>query len=154
MRDAFGGVFMIRLILVILFIYVTFTAISINYAKAFRIKNAIIDVIEENEIKVLGDTEKIESKLDTILTKFNYDKECATEGFTEENGKKETYCHKGIFISVEKQDDKNIYYKVTTKAGWNLGALTNLISSFAEKESDNKLVGAWEISGTAKVAIK
>ena len=54
MRDAFGGVFMIRLFLVFIVIYVAFTAVSLNYAKAFRIKNEIISFIEENEITSLN----------------------------------------------------------------------------------------------------
>ena len=81
MRDSFGGVFMIRLFLVFIFIFVAFTAISLNYAKAFRIKNKIIDFIEENEIISLSEKKfgsKIE-KLDTILQKANYNKNC-TDG--------------------------------------------------------------------------
>ena len=50
MRDAFGGIFMIRLMLVFVFIFVAFTAISLNYAKAFRIKNKVIDFVEQEEI--------------------------------------------------------------------------------------------------------
>lgn len=55
MRDAFGGEFMIRFLLVFIFIYVAFTAVSLNYAKAFRVKNAVIDFVEQNEIKDLDE---------------------------------------------------------------------------------------------------
>ena len=50
MRDSFGGAFMFRLMLVFIFIFVAFSAVSFNYAKAFRIKNKVIDFIEQNEI--------------------------------------------------------------------------------------------------------
>ena len=50
MRDAFGGEFMIRLFLVFIFIYIMFSAVSLNYAKAFRLKNSVIDYLEKNEI--------------------------------------------------------------------------------------------------------
>ena len=80
MRDAFGGVFMIRLMLVFIFLYVIFTALALNYAKAFRIKNSIIDLIEQTEIKDLnefseGNAEKVK-KLNKLLAKANYVKEC------------------------------------------------------------------------------
>ena len=48
MRDAYGGIFMVRLFLVFIVIYVAFTAVSLNYAKAFRLKNKLIDYVEEN----------------------------------------------------------------------------------------------------------
>jgi len=46
MREAFGGMFMLRLMLVFIFIYVVFAAISYNYAQAFKLKNSIISYIE------------------------------------------------------------------------------------------------------------
>ena len=45
MRDAVGGAFMIKLLLVFLAVYTIFIAIAINYAKAFRVKNKILDII-------------------------------------------------------------------------------------------------------------
>ena len=50
MNDAFGGAFMIKLFLVFIFVYICFTALALNYAKAFKVKNMIIDYIENNEI--------------------------------------------------------------------------------------------------------
>ena len=44
MRDAFGGVFMIKLALIFIIIYVSFMAVAINYAKAFRVKNQVINI--------------------------------------------------------------------------------------------------------------
>ena len=43
MRDSFGGVFMTNLFLVFIFIYVAFTAVSLNYAKAFKVKNKTLN---------------------------------------------------------------------------------------------------------------
>ena len=50
MRDAFGGAFMIKLFLVFIFIYICFTALALNYARAFKVKNKIISYIEDNEM--------------------------------------------------------------------------------------------------------
>ena len=47
MREAFGGAFMIRLVLVFLVLYISFMAVAVNYAKVFRIKNHIINMLEQ-----------------------------------------------------------------------------------------------------------
>ena len=49
MRDAVGGSFMIKLIIVFLVLYIIFVAVALNYAKAFRVKNKVLDIIEQNE---------------------------------------------------------------------------------------------------------
>ena len=49
MRDSVGGTFMIYLFLIFLAIYITFVAVAFNYARAFRVKNKVIDIIEQNE---------------------------------------------------------------------------------------------------------
>lgn len=56
MRDAFGGAFMIRILLLFMAVFIVFVAVALNYAKAFRVKNKIIDVIEQNEGVSLDDT--------------------------------------------------------------------------------------------------
>ena len=49
MRDAFGGAFSIKLMLVFLILYVSFICVAINYARAFRVKNRLINIIEQQE---------------------------------------------------------------------------------------------------------
>lgn len=49
MRDAFGGAFTIKLMLVFLILYVSFICVALNYARAFRVKNRIINIIEQYE---------------------------------------------------------------------------------------------------------
>lgn len=49
MRDSVGGTFMIYVLLIFLAIYITFVAVAFNYARAFRVKNKVIDIIEQNE---------------------------------------------------------------------------------------------------------
>lgn len=49
MREAFGGAFMIRLVLVFLVLYISFMAVAVNYAKVFRIKNHIINILEQHQ---------------------------------------------------------------------------------------------------------
>ena len=161
MRDAFGGVFMIRLMLVFVFIFVAFTAISLNYAKAFRIKNRIIDFVEQEEILSLDDLFKRGNgnklkKLDKILDNANYNKECTGVGIngqiTSEAGESIGYCYRGIVIEEAEVIDKTIKYNVYTYADWNLGTL-NMILALGGQSPNSKYVinGSWEITGTAKV---
>ena len=49
MKEGIGGTFMIYVILIFLAIYITFVAVAFNYARAFRVKNKVIDIIEQNE---------------------------------------------------------------------------------------------------------
>ena len=162
MREAFGGVFMIRLMLVFVFIFVAFTAISLNYAKAFRIKNKVIDFVEQQEAFNLdalfsgGDGKNL-AKLDKILDDAKYNKECQNTGG---NGKIPTaagapaaYCYRGIIVEEnEIIDNRTIKYNVYTYADWNLGTL-NMIFALGGRNSNSGYVinGVWEISGTATV---
>lgn len=162
MRDAFGGVFMIRLMLVFVFVFVTFTAISLNYAKAFRVKNTIIDFVEQEELMSLETLSKDSNrlaKLDKILDDANYNKECQT-GYsnsivTEETTGDKKYCHNGIIIERKSGlvDRRTIVYNVYTYADWNLGQAFNMILTLGGKRANSKYVkdGAWEISGEARV---
>ena len=162
MRDSFGGVFMIRLMLVFIFIFVAFTAVSLNYAKSFRVKNKVIDFIEHNEITELSGknfTNNI-SKLDGILKSSDYNKTCekGDGAIKSKEGKVEGYCYKGIVILKDKEEkiegtkSKSIHYQIITYADWNLGALNKLLVLGGQSENSESYVnGTWTIKGTAKV---
>lgn len=49
MRDAFGGAFSIKLMIIFLMLYTFFICVALNYARAFRVKNRIINIIEQQE---------------------------------------------------------------------------------------------------------
>ena len=166
MRDSFGGVFTINLLLVFIFIYVSFTAVSLNYAKAYRLKNNIIDFIEENEIIDLDEyfgsftATKDKTRLDNILTSASYYKECSTNTEIDIAGKK-GYCYKGVIILKDREDTitntgvKNVYYQVITYADWNLGALNKLLALGGQSQDSAEVVnGTWQVTGEAKVVVK
>ena len=158
MRDAFGGVFMMRFLLVFIFIYVAFTAISLNYAKAFRIKNKIIDFVEQEQITSItslnvANGKKI-AKLDKILNSANYNKECTNGNglISKTPGELPAYCYRGIIIEQESETDKIVTYNIYTYADWNLGTLNMILALGGTKQNSQNIVnGAWEISGQAKV---
>jgi len=174
MRDAFGGVFMFNLFIVFIFIYVAFAAVSLNYAKAFRLKNSLISFVEEQEIISLDLSETQLNGINEILNSNKYYKTCDSIGTTE--GKKESaegniteYCHNGIIIrkidskSIESSTaDENeqttakiIKYEIMTFADWNLGALNKLLALSGQRETDeNRITGSWRIVGQAQVVAR
>lgn len=162
MRDAFGGVFMTNLFLVFIVIYVAFTAVSLNYAKAFRIKNQIIDYIEENEITELTSAKIETSKLKKILSDANYNQTCNDEGpIVSSDGKTIGYCYSGIVILKESEEtisgtkSKIIKYNVSTYADWDLGTLNKILALGNRSENSEEYVtGTWAITGEATVVAK
>lgn len=122
MRDAVGGTFMIKVLLIFLAVYITFVAVALNYAKAFRVKNKVIDIIEQNEgledadyhntsgTNTYGVTGKINEYLNTVS--YNVD-------LSEKNKENRGVCfEKGFCIndyqSLSVDGITSTYYKVTT----------------------------------------
>ena len=164
MRDAFGGVFMFRLMLVFIVIYVAFTAISFKYAKSFKIKNNVIDLIETNQVIDIGgylDTGNGANmaKLDDILDLAEYDVTCDSIGLSEgvvtdaDTKASVGYCHRGVVTlkNEAKTTPSTMYYNIYTYVNWNVGAL-NLILKLDDQDSDEPISGRWRISGEAVVA--
>ena len=164
MRDAFGGVFMFNLFIVFIFIYTAFAAISLTYAKAFRLKNSLISFVEENEIITLSNFKnKYEDQLNTILGESSYYKTCDSIGYNEtqeiiKDNKTIEYCQGGVvfrLISQEEVESTGSYlikYEVVTYADWNLGVLNKLLALGGQSEdSQSPLDGAWAIKGEAQV---
>ena len=77
MRDAFGSTFMFKLIIIFIVFYVTFATIAVCYAKAFRIKNGLINHIEQKELKLdvtnRGSVKRFTDEVDAYLSSKNYD---------------------------------------------------------------------------------
>lgn len=122
MRDAVGGSFMIKLILVFLAVYIIFMAAALNYAKAFRVKNRVMDIIEQNEGMEEADFNNLSGtnnsgvtgRINEYLNTVSYN-----VSLTEKNKENKGICFdKGYCI--EKVESTNIagvyntYYKVTT----------------------------------------
>ena len=118
MRESFGGAFMIKLVLVFIVIYISFMAVAINYAKAFRVKNNVINILEQNQF-MLGDDITV---IDDYLAKVPYDlndnnsvkRNCNN---TEFGSKKENtiLTNRGVCITQFSDDKTNdVYYRVTS----------------------------------------
>lgn len=69
MDHGFGGMFMIRILIVFVFIYIMFIGIALNIAKVYRIKNGVINILEQEQFSGPGDESRVLGN-DTRLTNY------------------------------------------------------------------------------------
>lgn len=153
MRDAFGGEFMIRLFLVFIVIYVAFAAISLNYAKAYRVKNKVISYLEENDITDLASL-NCDGSLAKVIENSSYHKTCNNGNgpIYDDTQRVSAYCCAGVVIKANEKVNNHYNYTVNTYADWKMGAI-NMILTFGGKQqnSESYVTGTWQISGEANV---
>ena len=49
MREAIGGTWIFSIVIIFIVLFTGYLAVSVNYSKAFKVKNGIINIIEHNE---------------------------------------------------------------------------------------------------------
>lgn len=123
MRDAIGGVFSLEIIVVFMLVINGYLAFTVNYTKAFRVKNQIIQIIEQHE----GFTEQAKEKIaDYMHEKAQYELSTAYTNWCQSNGW-ETYrseynggfCYKISKVDVTggssgKSTYQGAYYSIIT----------------------------------------
>jgi len=162
MRDAFGGAFMIKIFLVFIFVYICLTAMALNYAKAFKVKNAVIEYLEANEI-----TDVSNLTADEIMTMEEYfEKEfvgkrgyniseyniCDRVKITEED----RCFDSGILIQKtgNAQNTEGIYYTVSTYMSWGIPFMNNLLRLNGNNQEEGVVTGLWKISGETRLIVR
>ena len=115
MKESFGGLFTIRLMMIFFVIYVTFIGVALNIAKAYRIKNGVINILEQGQYSggdMSAENASIGTKLDDYFEKIPYK-------VPDERGSKikEKYCndsvyYEGVCIIPGGGDPDANYYKV------------------------------------------
>ena len=116
MRESFGGAFMINLVLVFIVIYISFMAVAINYAKAFRVKNNIINILEQNQYNGKNDVETIE-KVEAYLPKVPYNmggNESIKRNCNNQSEGDPRFIENGVCIVDMSGGSKPKYFKVIT----------------------------------------
>ena len=165
MRDAFGGAFMIKLLIIFIVIYLGFTAIALNYAKAFKVKDKVIQYIEDNEISDISKmTAKGKAELSnyvtgTIVEGMNYSinigYNTCLKAKDRINNCRQAVCEAGIEIDechVTEGSKKGTYYVVTTAFGWNIPFMNALLRLDNENANDT-IAGFWTISGETRTIV-
>ena len=152
---------MVQIILVFIILYVGFIAIAINYGRAFRIKNYVIDYLEEHEISSLNNLSAA-AKADlengildlTISNGYVDSSNNICDSVTESTTLK---CINGVVIEMNDTEVKHgvtyVYYTVNTYIGYNLGFLNSLLS-LGGNSSGSVIAGYFRISGETKVIVR
>lgn len=166
MRDAFGGAFMIQVFIVFIFIYICFTAVALNYAKAFKVKNMLIDYLEENQISDLGQlTVDEEKSLENFINNeiygnmnyhVNVESMCNGLDLYDDFDNKIAYCNNvGIFIKRSNlaSNTEGHYYTVSTYVGWSIPFLNKLLALNGNNEEKDVVAGTWKISGQTRLIV-
>lgn len=118
MREAIGGTFLINLMITFLVIYNGLFAVAVNYAIAFRVKNQIINILEQNE--------GCKNSMDNII---NYvDNVGYYRGFQSANAR-------GFEINATQISGRGTFYGVTTHIAVDLPLINRFkIDVFGETE--------------------
>jgi hypothetical protein len=66
MREAIGGTWIFSIVIVFIVLFSSYLAISVNYSKAFKVKNSIVSIIEQKEGLSTEAQEEIKSYLSGI----------------------------------------------------------------------------------------
>ena len=120
MKDAFGGSFILRIMLTFFVIFICFMTVSITISKTFRIKNTVINILERSDPDKLNkgdDSTKI--RIDNYLQKnaYNYfnnkkvSQNCKEQG----DSNNSILTQNGVcIVSHSSANNSSIYYKVTS----------------------------------------
>lgn len=136
MRDAIGGVFTIQIILVFMIIINAYLAFSVNYTKAFRIKNNIVAILEQQEGFTTNGTSSAAGQIEKIMTDtgYNVDKgvidRCGSknDGYVAVYNNAGGYCLKLNMTS----DGTGGYYSVKTYISIDIPILNNIFPIFSD----------------------
>lgn len=111
MREAFGGAFMIKVMLIFLGIYIAFMAVALNYAKAFRVKNQIINIIEQYEgyEKKSSNNTEVKDIIGSYLDNMGYNVQIQCNGVSQTNS-----CDTRGYRVERIDTSKGTYYAVET----------------------------------------
>ena len=115
MQEAFGGTFMLKLFMIFFIIYISIIGVALNFAKIYRIKNNVINILEQSQYNTANSEqvfEKLEKYLDAVpygsknyfLFNNNFNSKCS--------GGVERFKDLGIFV-VQKGESDKPYYSVT-----------------------------------------
>lgn len=138
MREAIGGTWLTQLVILFMLIFVAFLALSLNYTKAFKVKNELLSIIEKREGLTTGSDGSIEI-INNYLKSNNYmvTKSCeegsygvsdlnrGTAELVTNNAKKYYYCVRKIKAPSSNNKGK-VYYKVNIFFYFNLPVLGDI----------------------------
>lgn len=137
MREAIGGAMSLEIVVIVLIVMNCYLAFSVNYTKAFRVKNEIRNIIEKNE----GLTCSAEEQINKMMLETNYNVSDRFINWCERNiddgwrvAKLDagSFCYKyeKVDIAGTSSNDltyKGVYYTVATFVNIDLPLINNVL---------------------------
>lgn len=111
MKDAISGAMTLQIIVIFMLIINCYLAFSVNYTKAFRVKNEIRSIIEKNE----GLTCSAIDQINELMINVNYgvqkgERNCP-EGYETAELTNGLFCYKYQKVDISGTSDENSKYK-------------------------------------------
>lgn len=150
MRDAFGGLMNMVIIVVFLVLVSGYLAFNVNYTKAFRVKNKIITTIEQYEGVCEPGPMNSGNKCNDAIKEY-----MSSVGYNASNLKIDGYqCADQAGYCIKKYDaqrddtanpdlDKKVYYKVTTAVVIDIPIINKIMPNLK----------IFQVSGTTKAFV-
>ena len=125
MREAFGGTWILGFVVLFIVLFSGYLAVSVNYTKAFKVKNRIISIIEENEgytssnysnmdtesISTLQNSNSTEDKIYAFLRDIGY---ATTEVSSSRCTNNDSEYKTGGYCLATIETSQGTYYRVTS----------------------------------------
>lgn len=134
MRDAISGAMTLQIIVIFMIIINCYLAFSVNYTKAFRVKNEIRSIIEKNE----GLTCSAMEQIDELMLKNNYKMNerfetwCKNNGYSIATTNAGSFCYKYQKIDINGTSNidseyKGAYYTIATFVNVDIPLVNNIL---------------------------
>lgn len=144
MREAIGGAWTLQWILIFLVLISCILAFSVNYAKAFRLKNAFLDYIEDGQ----GFSKDVASKIESKRAQVGY----GINWKITENGV-DWKCKNGVCVKFTESKDNSLlnkygcndgrckvgYYTVATFIYVNIPIMQNFLKGLQTTQANGGL---------------
>ena len=79
MKDAFGGAFILRIMIAFFIVFICFMTFAVSFTRVFRVKTGVISILEKYY------TDNAEEKIENYLDTINYSSDYATDDKIEKN---------------------------------------------------------------------
>ncbi len=131
MRDAIGGVVNIFLISLFMVVISGYMAFNVSYVKAFKVKNKIINLVEQYEGNCPINS-KCSQKIEEYMTKIGYNTRVEVKDFCPDRKeccrKDRGYCITSVDVTPPNSTgDKKAYYKVLTQVNIDIPIINNVM---------------------------
>ena len=116
MRETIGTTWVFQLVVIFILLFASYLALTINYSKAFRVKNEVLSIIEKSEGLTPSAKELIDNYL--ITSAYHTKGKCLTSLAGNTYGSTSLTGSENSFELVETNTNKDYYYCVTVIAGY------------------------------------